>query len=105
MWGSNMLLDSRLPLFLKGDTMEKIFYVDTKEIVAVPKSGEQFVVWFTGSSQNNPGGKVHIDVINGAPVQLRAFDRSELEKFVRIAYSRAGYLKIEPVFEDIGSDK
>ena len=82
-----------------------IFYVDTKEVVAVPKLGEQFIVWFTGSSQNNPGGKPHIDVINGQQVQLRAFDRSELEKFIRVAYSRAGYLKVEPIFEDNGSDK
>ena len=100
-----MLLDSDAPPFLKGDIMEKIFYVDTKEVVGIPKSGEQFVVWITGSSQNNPGGKPHIDVINGHQVQLRAFDRSELEKFIRIAYSRAGYLKVEPIFEDNGSDK
>ncbi len=85
--------------------MEMIFYVDTKEVVAAPKLGEQFVAWFTGSSQNNPGGKPHIDVINGQQVQLRAFDRDELEKFLRVAYSRAGYLRVEPIFEDNGSDK
>ena len=102
-----MLLDSSAPPFSKGDIMEKIFYVDTKEVVTAPKSGEQFIVWFTGSSQNNPGGKPHIDVINGQQVQLRSLNRSELEKFIRIAYSRAGYLKVEPVFEDSGtrSDK
>jgi hypothetical protein len=102
-----MLLDSGAPPFSKGDTMEKFFYVDTKEILGTPKSGEQFIVWFTGSSQNNPGGKPHIDVINGCQVQLRALDRSELEKFIRIAYSRAGYLRVEPIFEDSGtrSDK
>ncbi len=82
-----------------------IFYVDTQEVVAAPRTGAQFVVWFTGSSQNNPGGKPHIDVINGQQVQLRAVDRTELEKFIRVAYSRAGYLKVEPIFEDNGSDK
>ena len=85
--------------------MEKIFYVDTKEVVTTPKSGEQFVIWFTGGSQNNPGGKPHVDVINGQTVQLRALDRSELEKFIRVAYSRAGYLKVEPIFENNGSEK
>ena len=85
--------------------MEKIFYVDSKEIVAVPKLGEQFVVWFGGSSQNNPGGRPHVDVINGMEVQLRAFDRADLEKFVRTAYYRAPYIKVVPIFEDTGSDK
>ena len=82
-----------------------IFYVDTKEVVDVPKPGEQFIAWFSGSSQNNPGGRPHVDVINGNEVELRAFDEGKLEKFVRTAYSRAPYIRVVPIFEDTGSDK
>ncbi len=88
--------------------MEKIFYVDSKEIVVSPKAGEQFVAWYNRSSQNNPGGIPHVDVINGQQVQLRAFDSAILEKFIRTAYARTAYIKVVPIFEDTlaqGDDK
>ena len=84
--------------------MEMIYYVDSKEVLSEPKEGRQFIAWFNRSSQNNPGGVPHVDVINGEEVQLRSFDRDILEKFIRTAYERAPYIKVTEVFEHRGSD-
>lgn len=85
--------------------MEMIYYVDSREVVKTPKEGRQFIAWFNRSSQNSPGGTPHVDIINGEEVQLRSFDRSALEKFLKMAYKRAPYIKVMEVFEHKGSDE
>ena len=75
------------------------FYVDTKEVVKEPKVGEQFVAWYGRASMNSPDGYPHVDVINGEEVEIRSFDKDALEKFLRVAYYRAPYIKARPITE------
>ena len=75
------------------------FYVDTREMLSKPKKGKQFIVWYSGGSINYPEGYPFIDTLNGEDCQLRSMDKGMLERFVRMAYSRAPYLKVTEFIE------
>jgi hypothetical protein len=85
--------------------MEMIYYVDSKEMVDKPKPGRQFIAWYYRGSINNPSGIPHVDVINGQEVQLRSLDEEALQTFLSTAYSRAPYIKVTTIFENMGSDE
>jgi hypothetical protein len=79
--------------------MSKYWYVDTQELLDVPKDGPQFVAWLNRGSINNPHGAPHVDVINGKEVQIRAMTLAPLEKFVKNLYARAPYIKTREIVE------
>ena len=85
--------------------MERIYYVDSKEMVGKPKPGHQFIAWLYRGSINNPSGVPHVDVINGQEVQLRSLDEEALEAFIKMTYARAPYIKVTTIFENLGSDE
>lgn len=80
--------------------MSKYWYVDSKELLDVPKDGEQYVAWLNRGSINNPHGAPHVDVINGQECQIRAMTLEPLEKFVKNLYARAPYIKTRQIFEN-----
>ena len=76
------------------------FYVDTKEVLKEPKLGKQYVAWYNRASINSPNGYAHVDLINGEEVQLRAMDETSLVRFLKVAYSRAPYIKSKEIIEE-----
>lgn len=75
------------------------FYVDTREVLKVPKTGKQYIAWYNRGSINNPNGYAHVDVINGEEVQIRSIDEEALVRFIKVAYSRAPYIKVREIIE------
>jgi len=75
------------------------YYVDSREVLRVPKVGKQYVAWYNRGSMNSPNGYPHVDVINGEEVQIRSMEEEPLVRFLRNAYSRAPYIKARVVIE------
>jgi hypothetical protein len=77
----------------------KYFYVDTQEKRAYPKEGPQWTAWYMGGTQNNPGGREFTDVIRGDECILRAMTEENMVSFLKMAYSRAPYIKPRHIVE------
>ena len=80
------------------------YYVDTMELCKEPKDGVQWTAWFVGSSQNNPGGSEHKDVIKGVEACIRAMSEAALVAFLKNAYSRAPFIKTRQITEYKGDE-
>lgn len=80
------------------------FYVDTREFLTEPKEGIQWCAWFVGSSQNNPGGCEHKDVIRGRETHIRSMTQEALVAFLKNAYSRAPFVKARQITEYKGDE-
>jgi len=77
----------------------KYYYVDTGEMRSTPKEGVQYTLWFSGSTQNNPGGREYVDVIKGEECVMRAKTEEALLKFKKSAFGRAPYIKPNIIVE------